>query len=88
MTMNARKLVFLFTLLLFTTVVSAKAININTATAEEIADAMSGVGIVKAEAIVKERETNGKFKTVEEIARVKGIGQATIEKNKSSLMID
>jgi len=80
--------VLLLTLLLFSVIVSAQAVNINTATAEEIADAMSGVGMVKAQAIVKERDTNGKFKTLDGVVRVKGIGQATIEKNRNGIMVE
>ncbi len=83
-----RNWVLLFTLLLFSVIASAKAVNVNTATAEEIADAMSGVGMVKAQAIVKDRDTNGKFKTLDGMVRVKGIGQATIEKNRDGVMVE
>lgn len=57
-------------------------VNINTASAAELADALSGVGLTKAEAIVAFRELNGSFLELDEIAQVKGIGGATLEKNK------
>lgn len=56
-------------------VVSAgdKLVNINTATAEELATA-KGIGDAKAEAIVAYREQNGPFKSVDDLTQVKGIG--------------
>ncbi|MBN2983263.1 ComEA family DNA-binding protein [Cohnella algarum] len=47
--------------------------NINAATAEQL-DELPGIGPSKANAIVEYREANGRFKTVEELKNVKGIG--------------
>lgn len=58
-------------------------INLNTAGAKEIADALKGVGMKKAEAIVAYRKKHGDFNKLEELASVKGIGVATIAKNES-----
>ncbi|GAK87653.1 DNA uptake protein [Vibrio ponticus] len=55
--------------------------NVNQASAEEIADLLKGVGLKKAQAIVDYRQQNGLFKNVEELSNVKGIGSSTIEKN-------
>ena len=41
---------------------------------------LDGVGEVLAERIVSEREQNGPFKSVDDLRRVKGIGQKTLEK--------
>lgn len=60
-------------------------LDVNTANAEQLAKVMVGVGKTKAEAIVKDRETNGKFASVDDLDRVKGIGKATIEKNRAKL---
>ncbi len=49
-------------------------ININRATAEEIAANLSGIGPVLAQRIVDYRDANGSFKTVEDIKNVSGIG--------------
>jgi len=53
-----------------------------------VAAALNGVGKVKAEAIVEERTKNGPFKDLNEVAeRVKGIGPATLEKNKDNIVL-
>lgn len=62
-----------------------KSLDINTATAEQFAKVMTGVGKAKAEAIVKDREAKGKFNSVDDLDRVKGIGKATIDKNRAKL---
>ena len=54
-------------------------INLNTATKEEL-KTLTGVGDVKADAIIKYREENGGFKTVEELTKVGGIGEKTLSK--------
>lgn len=56
----------------------ANTININTATAQELADFLPGIGAVKAESIVAYREAIGGFRSVEELIEVKGIGEATM----------
>lgn len=81
-----KKLILLF-LLLFAFNVFASPVNINTADAKTIADALSGIGLKKAEAIVKYRTEKGLFKTPEELTNVKGIGQKTLDKNKKDILI-
>ena len=65
----------------------ADSVNINKASAEEIAAVLTGVGDKKAADIVADRKANGAFKSVEDLARVKGIGPATIEKNLSKIKL-
>ena len=67
--------------------VQAAPVNINQASAYEIATSLNGVGSVKALAIVEYRSNNGSFKTVEDLALVKGIGQKTIEKNREDILL-
>lgn len=62
-------------------------INVNTAGAKEIATALTGVGMKKAEAIVDYRRKHGKFSKIEELASVKGIGVATIAKNEKRIIL-
>ncbi|MGN1004269.1 MAG: ComEA family DNA-binding protein [Oscillospiraceae bacterium] len=57
---------------------SAQRVNINTAGAEELQE-LPGIGQARAEAIVADREANGPFRFPEEIARVSGMGQGTLE---------
>ena len=64
---------------------SAEAININTADKETLMEVIKGVGEKKAEAIIKYREENGPFKSVDELANVQGIGESTIEKHRDML---
>ena len=77
----------LSTILLLSTSAFAEKININTANAEQIASAMSGVGDNKAKAIVEYRTSHGKFKTINSLENVDGIGEKTIEKNKDNIML-
>jgi competence protein ComEA len=56
-------------------------VNINSASAEELATLLLGVGAQKAQAIVDFRETNGPFSAKEEITKVKGIGPSILDKN-------
>ncbi|MEE9396904.1 MAG: helix-hairpin-helix domain-containing protein [Methylococcales bacterium] len=82
-----RKLLFGLALSLLTVSAFAKGININSASATEIAKAMKGVGKAKAKAILAYRKTNGDFKSIDDLTKVKGIGKATVRKNKDRLAI-
>jgi len=62
-------------------------VNLNTADAQLLADALHGVGLKKAEAIVAWRETNGDFKTINELLQVKGIGETLLAKNKEMMVV-
>ncbi len=65
----------------------AAGVNINTATAAELSAALSGVGGSKAEAIIRYREQFGAFESVEELTEVKGIGTATLERNRGMIRV-
>lgn len=65
-----------------------ETVNINTASAEEMAKVIKGVGEKKAEAIVAFRAENGLFADPSEITAVKGIGEKTFEKNKDKITIE
>ena len=62
-------------------------VNINTATARELAEALNGIGVSKAEAIVRYRTQFGPFGSIEELTEVRGIGAATVERNRSLLRL-
>lgn len=65
-----------------TLALAAGSVNINTATAEEISEALNGIGPAKAEAIVEYREQNGPFQHLDELVNVKGIGMRTVDQNR------
>lgn len=65
----------------------ATPVNVNTADANTISEALSGIGLKKAEAIVKYRTEKGLFKSAEDLTNVKGIGEKTIEKNKNDILV-
>ncbi|MGB2079519.1 MAG: ComEA family DNA-binding protein [Vibrio sp.] len=60
-------------------------VNVNTASSEELATLLVGVGEKKAKAIVEYRGEHGGFKQADDLIQVKGIGPALVEKNKARL---
>ncbi len=66
---------------------SKERVDINTATAEQLADTLQGIGLKRAEAIVAYRDRFGKFYSAEELTAVKGIGANTIKRNRSRIKI-
>lgn len=68
-------------------VTDESTVNINTATAEEFAKVMNGVGMKKAQAIISYREELGQFTDVEQLREVPGIGAALFERNKDRLKL-
>ncbi len=64
---------------LFSVVTFAEEININTATAEQLDKGLKGIGPTKATAIVKYRETNGPFASVNDLTKVPGIKDKALE---------
>lgn len=66
---------------------SGDKVSINTATAEALAQALTGVGLKKAQAIVSYREEYGPFKTLDDLRQVPGMGGSLVEKNLSHLML-
>ncbi|WP_158885757.1 helix-hairpin-helix domain-containing protein [Rhodanobacter sp. L36] len=66
---------------------AATPVNVNTADATAIAKALDRIGQAKAQAIVSYREAHGPFKKVDDLGHVKGIGKATIELNRSAILL-
>lgn len=52
----------------------------------EVLTQLKNIGVKKAKAIVAYREERGSFKSVEELIEVKGIGEETLEQNRSHLI--
>ncbi len=66
---------------------NSKKININTASKDALIS-LPGIGDVKAQAIIDYRNKNGKFKTIEEIVNVSGIGEKTFESLKDLITVN
>lgn len=80
-----KKLGIVLSLCVFNAV--AAPVNINNADAKTISDSLSGIGLKKAEAIVKYRTEKGAFSRVEDLTNVAGIGEKTVEKNKKDILL-
>ena len=65
----------------------AGPVNVNIADAETISAELQGVGITKAIAIVEYRKANGPFKSPDDLALVKGIGERTVELNREFILL-
>lgn len=61
------------------------AIDINQASIEQMAEGLNGIGLVKAREIVRYREQNGPFQSVDQLSAVKGIGEVLIDRNRAVL---
>lgn len=72
---------------LFCSTAFAAPVNINTASASEIAESLQGVGPNKAQAIVDYRNRNGPFEDAIHVVRVRGIGNATFDSNKTDIRV-
>lgn len=66
---------------------AANPVNINQADAVTIAKSLDGIGQSRADAIVAWRTAHGPFKKADDLHRVKGIGKATIERNRSAILL-
>ena len=78
---------WLFALLLaLAAQLAAAAVNLNTATKEELI-AVTGIGPARAQAILDYRAQHGGFKSVDELKDVKGIGAKRFEKLKPELIV-
>lgn len=66
---------------------AATPVNVNTADAATLAESLDGIGQAKAQAIVDYRQKNGPFKNADDLVNVKGIGLATLEKNRDAIRL-
>ncbi len=67
-------------------VMATDALDINTADAQQLTQ-LNNIGLKKAQQIIEYRNIHGKFTSIDELKNVKGIGKATIEKNRLLMMV-
>jgi len=63
-----------------------QSVNINSASAQELI-LLNGVGESKAKAIIEYRTSHGQFDSIDDLAKVKGIGTKLVEKNKGLITL-
>jgi competence protein ComEA len=66
----------------------AEIVNINKADAAALAQNLNGIGEAKAQKIIEYREQHGGFQSIDELAKVPGIGAKTVERNRDSISLD
>lgn len=79
------RLLFALAALLVSTAAAA-ALNLNTATKDELVT-LPGIGPAKAQAIVDYRNQHGPFRSVDEVRKVKGIGEKLFTQIKPELTV-
>lgn len=62
-------------------------VDINHADAEELSTVLAGIGEKRAQAIIDYRATHEPFKTADDLTKIKGIGEKTVEKNRDRIII-
>ncbi len=62
-----------------------KAVNVNTASASDLAASLPGIGETKAKAIVDYRKKYGKFKSAKDLEKVTGLGEKSVSSMKKYL---
>jgi competence protein ComEA len=70
-----------------TEVVDLFPIDLNAASAELLAE-LPGIGPSKAQAIVARRESDGPYRTVDDLAEVRGIGPKTVDRLRQLVIVD
>ena len=77
----------ILSLVLMGSAFAAEKVNVNTADAATLDRVLLNIGPSKAEAIVAHRKANGPFRSLEQLALVKGIGLKTVEKNRDRILL-
>lgn len=67
---------------------ASQSVNINSDEASVLSAGLTGVGLSRAEDIIRYREEFGPFTTVDQLSEVKGIGKATLDKNRARITLD
>ena len=76
----------IITVLILSATIMFANVEINSATAKDF-ETLKGIGVKKADDIIKYRTTIKCFKSIDELTNVKGIGEATLKKNIKDLTL-
>lgn len=68
-------------------IIAGEKINLNTATLEELTN-LKGVGPAIAQRIIDYRDNYGPFENIEDLMKVKGIGQKIFDANKDIITVE
>ncbi len=68
-------------------IMAGEKINLNNATLEELTK-LKGIGPAYAQRIIDYRENYGPFEKIEDLMKVKGIGQKTFDANKDIITVE
>lgn len=68
-------------------IMAGEKINLNTATLEELTE-LKGIGQAYAQRIIDYRQNYGPFEKIEDLMKVKGIGQKTFDANKDIITVE
>ena len=86
--MNQSFVSMLLAAMLLPALACAGPVDINTADAKTLARELKGIGLARAQAIVDYRAKNGPFKSADDLARVKGVGQQVVEQNRANIRVE
>lgn len=81
-----KKLVLAFVLAFATAATAIAAVNVNTATKEELMS-LKGIGDKRAQEIINYRTKNGPFKTVDDLEKVPGIGPGILKQIRPNVTV-
>lgn len=81
------RIAFSLALVLPASCFAATPVNVNQASAATMAKSLDGIGASKAQAIVAWRDAHGPFKSVDDLAHVKGIGKSTLTRNREAILL-
>jgi competence protein ComEA len=66
---------------------SAQVVDLNTADAATLSRGLLGIGETRARAIIEYRQRHGPFRSIDELALVRGIGPKTVDRNRPRLRV-
>lgn len=72
----------------FAPLLQAGVVNINKADAAALVENLKGIGPKKAAAIVAYRKAHGAFGSIDELLKVKGIGEKLLQQNRRDLSLN